>query len=78
MVRRMVGVLVAAGQAKLAPDSVGELFKNPLPEIAEWTAPPAGLYLEAVIFDDREAAAPVYRGKREVGESAGGILVWRP
>lgn len=82
MVRRLTGVLTAVGQGRLAPGAVEELFAQPSPQIAEWTAPPAGLYLEAVIYDEKATAAPGYRGgRRDGGEperGGGGILVWRP
>ena len=80
MVRRMVGALVAVGQGKLHPSAVPDLFDRPIPEIAAWTAPPAGLYLEAVLYDEKASAAPGYKGSKggAEGPQSGGILVWRP
>jgi tRNA pseudouridine38-40 synthase len=80
MVRRLVGVLVAVGQGKLSPTAAGEIFDNPSQEVAEWTAPPQGLYLEGVLYDEKSSAAPAYRGgKGGAGKNEGSeILVWRP
>jgi len=79
MVRRITGVLVAVAQGRMPVASVPNLFTTPLPEVAAWTAPPSGLFLEAVLYDEREAAAPAYRGgKGGEKQDPGGILVWRP
>jgi len=47
MVRRMVGVLVEVGRGNLAPDRLDRLTPA---EVARWTAPPSGLFLEYVRY----------------------------
>jgi len=52
MVRRLVGVTVKAGLGELAPEDVDELLRgrgNDL-DVAAWTAPAAGLFLETVRY----------------------------
>jgi len=51
MVRRMVGVLVAAGTATLGEDDVRRFLQEPSSLPAELTAPPSGLFLERVTYD---------------------------
>jgi len=50
MVRRMVGVLVAAGLSTLDADDVRSLLVEPSRLPAELTAPPSGLFLERVSY----------------------------
>jgi tRNA pseudouridine38-40 synthase len=50
MVRRMVGVLVAAGLSTLDADDVRSLLVEPSRLPAELTAPPSGLFLERVCY----------------------------
>ncbi len=50
MVRRLVGVLVEAGAGRLSEDDVERLFTERSPRVAEWTAPPSGLFLETVVY----------------------------
>ena len=50
MVRRIVGVLVEIGRGKLEPADLERFMKTPSDEIAAWTAPPSGLFLEYVRY----------------------------
>ncbi len=56
MVRRIVGVLVEVGRRKLAPERIGDLTQT---EIAGWTAPPSGLFLEYVRYPGDDPPGPV-------------------
>jgi len=47
MVRRIVGVLAEVGRGNLEPQRVNHLTAA---EIARWTAPPSGLFLEYVRY----------------------------
>lgn len=69
MVRRVVGALVKLGLGEITPDDFARLLQghtNPKLDVASWTAPASGLFLERVIYAEgltsgREA------GHREVG-----------
>jgi tRNA pseudouridine38-40 synthase len=53
MVRRVVGALVKVGAGELAPRELAALIDGTGPRraaIAEWTAPPSGLFLERVLY----------------------------
>jgi tRNA pseudouridine38-40 synthase len=50
MVRRLVGVLIEVGTGRLDEAGVERLFAERSPKVAEWTAPPAGLFLESVVY----------------------------
>ncbi len=50
MVRRMVGVMVAAGRGTLGVDDVSRFLREPSSVPAEVTAPPSGLFLERVTY----------------------------
>jgi tRNA pseudouridine38-40 synthase len=53
MVRRVVGALVKVGAGELPPREFGALVDGTGPRraaIAEWTAPPSGLFLERVLY----------------------------
>lgn len=54
MVRRMVGVIVEAGRGRLAPAEIEAMFRTRSDLPARLTAPPSGLYLSAVCYDDEE------------------------
>ncbi len=56
MVRRIVGVLVEVGRGKLAPERIGDLTQT---EVAGWTAPPSGLFLEYVRYPGDDPPGPV-------------------
>jgi tRNA pseudouridine38-40 synthase len=47
MVRRIVGVIVEVGRGNLAPKRLDRLSQA---EVARWTAPPSGLFLEYVRY----------------------------
>jgi len=51
MVRRLVGTLLEVGRGRLLPAQIGELLAVRSPDPAKWTAPPSGLFLEAVLYD---------------------------
>jgi tRNA pseudouridine38-40 synthase len=50
MVRRLVGVLVEVGRGSLAAREVAVLLEDTTGRPAELTAPPSGLFLEAVMY----------------------------
>lgn len=56
MVRRMVGVLVEVGRGNLTLPQVETLTHA---EIARWTAPPAGLFLELVRYPGDPLPGPI-------------------
>jgi tRNA pseudouridine38-40 synthase len=51
MVRRVVGTLLEVGRGRLAPAEIGRLLATRSGDPAKWTAPPSGLFLEAVLYD---------------------------
>ncbi|MCX8056780.1 MAG: tRNA pseudouridine(38-40) synthase TruA [Ignavibacteria bacterium] len=53
MVRRMVGVLVEIGRGNLSDKDLNEFFNKKTNLPAKYTAPPSGLYLEAIIYSDK-------------------------
>jgi len=56
MVRRIVGVIVEAGRGNLGLQQLGDLTAA---EVARWTAPPAGLFLEYVRYPGDEPPGPL-------------------
>lgn len=50
MVRRMVGVLVEVGRGRLSKEDVETFMKTNSREPAKYTAPPSGLFLDAVEY----------------------------
>jgi tRNA pseudouridine38-40 synthase len=53
MVRRVVGVLVKIGKGELSPPDFARMLEghaNPSQDIASWTAPASGLFLEKVTY----------------------------
>jgi tRNA pseudouridine38-40 synthase len=52
-VRRMAGVLVEVGRGKLSPADVAPFFKGSTDIPAKLTAPPSGLFLEKIYYDDK-------------------------
>ena len=76
MVRRLVGVLVEVGRGALSPRDVPPLLAGTTGRPAELTAPPSGLFLEAVLYPgDRferplHAAVAVGWGTRDSGPGA--------
>ncbi len=59
MVRRMVGVLAEVGRGKLEPDDVERLLREDSRAPARLTAPPSGLFLEQVFYEDDRPARPL-------------------
>ncbi len=60
MVRRIVGVLVEIGRGALEPRAAAELLTTGSTTPARLTAPPSGLFLERVRYED-DAPAPALR-----------------
>jgi tRNA pseudouridine38-40 synthase len=54
MVRRMVGVLVEIGRGKLTEKDLKYFFEHESPTPAKYTAPPSGLFLERVTYEDEK------------------------
>lgn len=52
MVRRIVGVLVEVGRGKKSGDDILYYLNNKTNEPAKYTAPPSGLFLERVYYDN--------------------------
>jgi tRNA pseudouridine38-40 synthase len=53
-VRRMTGVIVEAGRGKLMPSDVQSFFRNKSDIPAKLTAPPSGLFLERVYYNEAD------------------------
>lgn len=54
MVRRMVGVLVECGRGNLSKRKVKKFLEEYSDEPAKLTAPPSGLFLEKIYFEENE------------------------
>ncbi|MBK6678755.1 MAG: tRNA pseudouridine(38-40) synthase TruA [Ignavibacteriales bacterium] len=54
MVRRLTGVLVEVGRGNIKPEDIKELLNTNNNYPAQFTAPPSGLFLEYVQYDDNE------------------------
>jgi tRNA pseudouridine38-40 synthase len=59
MVRRLTGTLVQVGTGRLSVSDIPRLFKERMPAIAEWTAPPSGLFLESIQYPGAPPPAPI-------------------
>jgi tRNA pseudouridine38-40 synthase len=64
MVRRIVGVLVRVGAGELRPADVEDLLRLRALSaggggVAEWTAPPSGLFLERVVYPGDPPLPPI-------------------
>jgi tRNA pseudouridine38-40 synthase len=59
MVRRLTGVLAEVGRGQIVPGDVAQLLvrRSDLP--AKLTAPASGLFLERVLYDEREELPPL-------------------
>lgn len=66
MVRRMVGVLVAAGRGEMEPDGAAALLGGPSDVPARLTAPASGLFLERVYYRDDAREHPPLRAPSTV------------
>jgi len=53
MVRRIVGTLVEVGRRKKSISDIEFYLRNNSEEPKKFTAPPSGLFLEKVVYDDR-------------------------
>jgi tRNA pseudouridine38-40 synthase len=65
MVRRVVGALVEAGRGNLSVDEFASLLGGPPPKgkgpqfnVAAHTAPPSGLFLERVVYEELKSVPP--------------------
>ena len=56
MVRRVVGSLVEVGTGRMDPSKFKEWLEAPSQEPAQYTAPPAGLFLERVYFPGEQVS----------------------
>jgi tRNA pseudouridine38-40 synthase len=54
MVRRIVGVLVEVGRGKKTEKDISNYFSEKSYEVAKFTAPPSGLFLEKVLYEGEE------------------------
>ncbi len=71
MVRRLAGTLVEVGRGNLDVAGVEKLLREKSAEPARWTAPPSGLFLEAVRYPpDRFAAEAPDRGQHRKPNAA--------
>ncbi|HEY6435161.1 MAG TPA: tRNA pseudouridine(38-40) synthase TruA, partial [Ignavibacteriaceae bacterium] len=52
MVRRIVGILVEVGRGNKTERDIINYLNVKSNEVAKFTAPPSGLFLEKVIYDD--------------------------
>jgi tRNA pseudouridine38-40 synthase len=59
MVRRMVGVLVEVGRGGLAPGALATMLEAESDLPASLTAPPSGLFLEAVLYEGERFERPL-------------------
>jgi tRNA pseudouridine38-40 synthase len=59
MVRRLVGVLVEVGRGALAASDIPRLLADGGGRPAELTAPPSGLFLEAVLYPGERLVRPL-------------------
>ena len=58
MVRRVVGALVKLGKAEITEEDFSRLLEgktNPKLDVAAWTAPASGLFLDRVVYADKPA-----------------------
>jgi len=49
-VRRMTGFLAEVGRGRWAPGKAKDFIEKPSRDLAQYTAPPSGLFLEKVIY----------------------------
>ena len=54
MVRRIVGVLVEVGRGKKSEKDIANYLNSKSNEVAKFTAPPSGLFLEKVLYEGEE------------------------
>lgn len=71
MVRRIVGALVKLGLGEITKNDFSQLLEGHMDsklDVASWTAPASGLFLERVIYADKPSGAP--RPRKAPGEQA--------
>lgn len=61
MVRIIVGTLIAVNENKIKPDDIKKIIGSQDRSLAGRTAPPQGLYLNRVFYDEKEVAEIVGR-----------------
>ena len=59
MVRRVAGILAEVGRGNLDAGRIAQLLKTPSASVAQWTAPPSGLFLEHIRYKNDKAPAPI-------------------
>jgi tRNA pseudouridine38-40 synthase len=59
MVRRLVGVLAEVGRRHLKPEDLAQLVAGRSAPVAQWTAPPSGLFLEYVRYHGEKKPDPL-------------------
>ena len=59
MVRRVVGALVEVGRGRLSTEEFGGFFERYSNAPAAWTAPPSGLFLERVLYENEPPPGPL-------------------
>ena len=57
-VRRMVGALVEVGRGALTAETLKRLLHSDSQELSHFTAPPSGLFLEHIQYDEAETLHP--------------------
>jgi tRNA pseudouridine38-40 synthase len=57
MVRRIVGVLVEVGRGKKSEKDILNYLNSKSSEVAKFTAPPSGLFLEKVLYEGEKLSA---------------------
>lgn len=72
MVRRVAGVLGRVGTGAMDPGEVSMLLASGRGNVAEWTAPPSGLFLERVLYGQEVLGdlRPAVLGGVEAGDPA--------
>lgn len=58
MVRRVAGALARVGTGAMAEGEIALLLASPRGSVAEWTAPPSGLFLERVLYRGESLPPP--------------------
>ena len=63
MVRRLAGALVEVGRGSLEEAGIQKLLQERSAAPAKWTAPPSGLFLEQVRYEERPVRKEKFRPK---------------
>jgi tRNA pseudouridine38-40 synthase len=69
MVRRIAGVLVKLGKGEIAHEDFERLLAgrcDPSLDVAAWTAPASGLFLEEVVYRQKPAGPKTFRHRRNI------------